>query len=481
MIKNKFTTYKLNREVLEALTKLKYLTPTEVQEKVIPLALENKNIVVKAKTGSGKTAAFAIPIVENVVWEENAPQALVLEPTRELAYQVKDEVFNIGRMKRIKVPVIFGGAPFDKQALSLKQKSHVVVGTPGRILDHLKKGTLNISKVKYFIVDEADLMLDMGFINDVKEIMGYLGDLHTTMLFSATLPDEVDKLANEYMDDAVKIMIEDDTVTQDTITQLGYEVENEEKFDLLLDVLYEQSPEYAMIFCSTREMVNVLFRQLKKEKIRCGMLHGMVDQQERLATVDDFRQGKFSILIATDVAARGIDFDTITHVINYDMPNAKETYVHRIGRTGRNGKTGTAITFVNEKEKRLKGIIEEYTNAGITMCERKSKEELEEKKKEYLKKQKQRQPLKEKKGAVFNKDIMKLSIGGGRKSKMRAVDIVGTICSIGGVTADDIGIIDIRDSLTYVEILNGKGKIVLDALQNKPIKAKIRKVRMTRN
>ncbi|MDO5519285.1 MAG: DEAD/DEAH box helicase [bacterium] len=480
MIKNEFATYKLNRDVLEALTKLKYLTPTEVQRKAIPPALDNKNIVVKSKTGSGKTAAFAIPIVENVVWEENAPQALVLEPTRELAYQVKDEVFNIGRMKRIKVPVVFGGAPFDKQALSLKQKSHVVVGTPGRVLDHLQKGTLDISQVKYFIIDEADLMLDMGFLADVKEIMSYLPEKHTTMLFSATLPDEVDNLANEYMSDPVKIMIEDETVTQDTITQLGYEVENEEKFDLLLDVLYEQSPEYCMIFCSTREMVNVLFRQLKKARIRCGMLHGMVDQMERLTTIDDFRQGKFTILIATDVAARGIDFDTITHVINYDMPNAKETYVHRIGRTGRNGKTGTAITFINDREKRLQGLIEEYTNAKITMCVPKSREELQEKKQAFLQKQKIRQPLKAKKGAVFNKDIMKLSIGGGRKSKMRAVDIVGTICSINDVAAEDIGIIDVRDSLTYVEILNGKGKIVLDALQNKPIKAKIRKVRMTR-
>ena len=294
------------------------------------------------------------------------------------------------------------------------------------------------------------------------------------------MPEEVDGLINEYMTDPVKILIESETKTEDNITQLGYFVENEDKTDLLLDILYEQAPEYCMIFCGTREMVNVLYRKLRKERIRCGMIHGTVAQEERLRTVDEFRQGKFGILIATDVAARGIDFDTITHVINYDMPFGKETYVHRIGRTGRNGKSGIAISLMNAKEEKLKNTIEEYTGAQITICERKSKEELKLNRRYYLEKQNERRPLKKKKGAVFNKEITKLSIGGGRKSKMRAVDIVGTICSIPNVVAEDIGIIDIRESLTYVEILNGKGKIVLDALQTKPIKAKIRKVRISR-
>ena len=197
MIKNEFTSYKLSKGVIDALTKLKYVTPTEVQKRAIAPALDKKDIVVKSKTGSGKTAAFAIPLIENVVWEENLPQALVLEPTRELAYQVKDEIFNIGRMKRVKVPVVFGGAPFQPQALSLKQKSHVVVGTPGRILDHLRKGTLQLQNIEYLVIDEADIMLDMGFLDDVKEIISYLPEKHTTMLFSATMPEEVDGLINE--------------------------------------------------------------------------------------------------------------------------------------------------------------------------------------------------------------------------------------------------------------------------------------------
>ena len=334
--------------------------------------------------------------------------------------------------------------------------------------------------MKYFIVDEADLMLDMGFLEDVKRIMAYLPENRTMMLFSATMGPHIDSLVKEYMKDPVEIVIESSTQTVESIEQVGYVVENEEKLDCLLDVLYQEDPENAMIFCATREMVNVLFRQLKKARIRCGMLHGLVDQDERIRTIEEYREGRFRFLIATDVAARGVDFDNITHVINYDLPMAKETYVHRIGRTGRNGKSGKAISFVQPSEERLLGIIETYTGAKVEMLERTDKESLEAKKVAFLKKQKEKQALKKKKGAVFNKEITKLSIGGGRKSKMRAGDIVGTICSIDGVEVNDIGIIDVRDSLTYVEVLNGKGKKVLDALQDKTIKGKVRKVRITR-
>ena len=480
MKENKFSAYALSNEIIEALTMLGFTEPTPIQQKAIPEALKGRDVVAKSQTGSGKTAAFAIPICELVDWEENAPQAIVLEPTRELAYQVKDELFNIGRKKRLKVPVVFGGFPFDKQALTLKQKSHVVVGTPGRILDHFGKGTLKGEKVKYFIVDEADMMLDMGFLEDVKRIMAYLPENRTMMLFSATMGPHIDSLVKEYMKDPVEIVIESSTQTVESIEQVGYVVENEEKLDCLLDVLYQEDPENAMIFCATREMVNVLFRQLKKARIRCGMLHGLVDQDERIRTIEEYREGRFRFLIATDVAARGVDFDNITHVINYDLPMAKETYVHRIGRTGRNGKSGKAISFVQPSEERLLGIIETYTGAKVEMLERTDKESLEAKKVAFLKKQKEKQALKKKKGAVFNKEITKLSIGGGRKSKMRAGDIVGTICSIDGVEVNDIGIIDVRDSLTYVEVLNGKGKKVLDALQDKTIKGKVRKVRITR-
>lgn len=482
MNQNLFERYSLSSEILEALTMLRYNTPTKVQELVIPLALEGKDIVVKSKTGSGKTAAFGVPLCELADWEENYPQAIVLEPTRELAVQVSNELFHIGRKKRLKVPAVFGGFPIDKQIRTVKQKTHIVVGTPGRTLDLIERGVLNMDKVRYLVIDEADLMLDMGFLEDVRKVLDQLPEKRVTMLFSATIDENVEKLSHDYMKKPEEIFLESSTLTVDQIEQMGYYAENEDKFSLLMDVLVEENPKSCMIFCATRDMVNVLYRQLKKAKVRCCMLHGLVDQKERLRTIEDFREGRFYYLIATEVAARGIDFEGITHVINYDFPTCKESYVHRIGRTGRNGKSGKAISFIQHEEEKMLRSVENYTNVPIQILEMAPEEnrgeEWEVKNKEFRKRQQQKMQPKAGKGAVFQKDITKMCIGGGRKSKMRAGDIVGTICSIEGVTAEDIGIIDVRESITYVEILNNKGKQVCDQLQEKTIKGKKRKVRI---
>lgn len=477
MSENKFAQFGLSEPVLDALTLLKYMEPTRVQEEVIPYALKGRDLVVKSKTGSGKTAAFAIPLCEMVEWEENHPQAIVLEPTRELAVQVRDEVFHIGRMRRLKVPAVFGGFPIDKQMQTVKQKSHIVVGTPGRTLDLVEKGALKLDKVRFLVIDEADLMLDMGFLEDVKKVIESVPEGTVMMLFSATMDENVQMLSKKYMKEPKEIVFESKTLTVEEITQEGYFVTNEEKLDLLVDVLIKENPDSCMIFCATREMVNILYHKLKKAKIRCGMLHGLVDQKERLKTIEDFREARFRYLIATDVAARGIDFDNITHVINYDFPTSKEAYVHRIGRTGRNGKSGHALSFITVEDKKMKAWVERYTKVTITMCEPPTIEELEENKKAFYNRQREKIAPKARKGAVFQKQITRLIIGGGKKSKMRAGDVVGTICSIEGVVADDIGIIDVRDSVTHVEILNNKGKMVLKELQTKTIKGKIRKVR----
>ena len=480
--KNRFAQYDLQPEILEALTMLKYTQPTPIQEGVIPKLLAGHDVVAKSKTGSGKTASFAIPLCNQVEWTENAPQALVLEPTRELAVQVKEELFSVGRKKRLKVPVVFGGMPVDKQVLSLKQKSHIVVGTPGRVLDHLRRESLNLSMVRYLVIDEADLMLDMGFLEDVKQIIESIPQKPVMMLCSATLGEHVNRLIEQYMVNPDMVVIEEETETAAGIAQVGYYVENEGKLDAMIDLLAEDIPENCMIFCGTRDMVDVLQRQMKKAGIRCGKLHGLMEQKERLQTIDEFREGRFHYLITTDVASRGIDFDNITHVVNYDFPTGRESYVHRIGRTGRNGKTGRAISLIQESEKKMQRMVEEYAGMTIPMNELPDhgSPDLEEKRKIFFRKQRERTQLKARKGAVFNKSITKLSIGGGRKSKLRPGDIVGTICSIDGVEESDIGIIDVRDSLSYVEILNGKGDPVCEALQEKTIKGKVRKVRKTR-
>lgn len=477
---SEFANYALTRETIDTLSLLDYITLTPIQEKVIPLFLEGRDVVGKSQTGSGKTAAFGIPICDRVLWEENEPQALILEPTRELAVQVKEELFQIGRQRRIKIPVVFGGMPIDKEIISLKQKSHIVVGTPGRVLDHIGKGSLVLSSIRYLVIDEADLMLDMGFLEEVEaiilEVEKAAGKVQKA-LFSATLGEHIETLAGQYMNQAVRVVIESETETAEHITQIAYEVDNEEKLPLLLNILMQENPAECMIFCETREMVNALYQQLKRKKIRCGMLHGGMEQRDRLYSIGDFRKGKFHIFITTDVAARGIDFPDISHVINYDFPTKRENYIHRIGRTGRNGRSGIAISFIGEAEKRARLEVEQFCKVEIAT--RQASEVVAAQKEKFLKRQKEKIVLKQGKGAVFEKTIARITIGGGKKSKIRPGDIVGAVCAIEGIGAEDIGIIDVRDSITYLEILNGKGAQVLTELQTRPIKGKLRKVQGT--
>ncbi|MDD3278184.1 MAG: DEAD/DEAH box helicase [Lachnospiraceae bacterium] len=480
--KTEFARFNLKEETLDTLEMLGYLQMTPIQEQVIPRILDGCDVVGKSQTGSGKTAAFGIPICDQVQWKENAPQALILEPTRELAVQVREELFQIGRKRRIKIPVVFGGMPIDKELLSLKQKSHIVVGTPGRVMDHVRRGSLELSKIHFLIIDEADLMLDMGFIDEVKEIITHVQESSAQVvraLFSATMQEHVVDLWKAYMPEAVQVTVESETETVSSIYQCAYEVENEEKFQVLMKLLQRENPADCMIFCETREMVNTLFQKLRRKGIRCGMLHGGMEQRDRLYAIGDFRQGKFHLFITTDVAARGIDFPDITHVINYDFPTKKENYVHRIGRTARNGKSGTAISLIQPEEKRAQQEAERYSGVTIKLRDKAELQVAEAQQRTFAKRQKEKVILKEGKGAVFKESITKLTIGGGKKSKMRAGDVVGTICSIDGVSADDIGIIDVRDSITYVELLNGKGARVYEILQKKPIKGKLRKIQKT--
>ena len=472
---NEFQDFGLSIEILEALNGLGYKKPTNIQQEVIPPMLAGKNIVAKAPTGSGKTAAFAIPICQNVRWEENAPQALVLEPARELAVQVSQEMFHIGRKKRLKVPAVFGGFPIDKQIRTLKQKSHIVAGPPGRVMDHIRRETLKLSNVQWLVIDEADLMLDMGFIDEVKQILSLVPADCRISLFSATLKPEIRELADGFIPEAVLVMQEAGEEQASAITEKLYFASQERKYDTFLDILMDENPQSCMIFCGTREMTNVLFQKLRRKRIFCGMLHGDMEQRERLKTVDAFRRGGFRFLIATDVAARGIDFEEISHVVNYDFPTGKETYVHRIGRTGRNGNSGTAVSLVTENDQRMLKQVETYLGRELPVTE--PPVIGDEKERAFWKFQRIKAERKPEKGEALNEGITRLSIGGGRKSKMRAGDIVGTICSIEGLEASDIGIVDIRDSISYVEILNRKGNQVLDYLQTKPMKGKVRKVR----
>lgn len=471
-----FKDYKLSNEILKSLNILNYKTPTKVQQKVIPVALENKDVLVKSQTGSGKTATFAIPLCELVDWDENKPQALILTPTRELAIQVKEDVFNIGRFKRIKVPALYGKSSFSLQAKELKQKTHIVVGTPGRTIDHIKEGNFITDNIKYLVLDEADEMLSMGFLEQVEEIISLLPKNRVTMLFSATMPDDINRLSKKYMKNHVTIEIEAKTLTVDRIQQDGYNIEETGKLNLLKDVTTIENPDSCVIFCNTQVKVESLYNELRKLKYPCDKIHGGMEQDERIKVMNNFKKGYFRYLIATDVAARGIDIDNITHVINYDVPVLRENYVHRIGRTGRAGKEGRAITFVMKSDERRMFEIYSYTGKELTMKMKPSKRLVMSLKPEFDKKLEQRQKVKEDKGANLSQEIMKIHINAGKKTKMRPVDIVGTLCSIEGMNAEDIGVISVLDISTYVEILNNKGEMVLKALQTKNIKGRPRKV-----
>jgi ATP-dependent RNA helicase DeaD len=472
MSERSFEEYNLSEEIKRALDVLKYEEPTEVQGKVIPLALNNQDLVVKSQTGSGKTASFAIPICEMIDWEEKKPQALVLTPTRELAVQVREDITNIGRFKRIKALAVYGKEPFSKQREELKQKTHVVVGTPGRVMDHIDRETLVLDEIKYLIIDEADEMLNMGFIDDVEAIIKELPRDRVTMVFSATLPKDVEALCHKYMKDPVNIEIESTGITTDTIEHRVIEVKDEEKLSLLKDVTVVENPDSCLIFCRTKEHVDTVYSELEEANYSCERLHGGLEQQDRFAVMDGFKMGNFRYLVATDVAARGIDVDNVSLVFNYDVPMEKESYVHRTGRTGRAGKQGKAITFVTPYEEKFLRAIERYVGFEIPRMDAPSKGEVAKGKAAFEEKISGRRVVRNNKTARINQGITKLHFNGGKKKKLRAVDFVGTIAKIPGVTADDIGIITVHDQMSYVDILNGKGSLVIQAMENTPVKGK---------
>jgi ATP-dependent RNA helicase DeaD len=476
MSEKSFKDYKLSQEILKALDSLGYENPTDVQSEVIPIALEKKDLVVKSQTGSGKTAAFGIPICDRIDWNENKPQALILSPTRELAVQVKEDIANIGRFKRIKAIALYGKEPFSKQTAELKQKSHVVVGTPGRVLDHIERGTLALERLEYLVIDEADHMLSMGFIEEVEAIIKKLPSDRVTMLFSATLPGDVEKLCRKYMKNPIHIEIKATGITTDKIDHSLVEVREAEKFDVLKDVIIVQNPDSCIIFCRTKEQVDKVYEQLAALDLPTAKIHGGMEQEDRFEVMNGFKRGEFRYLVATDVAARGIDIDNITHVINYDFPAEKESYVHRTGRTGRAGKVGKAITFVTPHEEKWLAEIQGYIGFDIPKMKIPSKNEVSIRKAAFEQKIKDQPSPKKAKSEQLNEEIMKLYFNGGKKKKLRAVDFVGTIARIEGVAAEDIGIITIQDIATYVEILNGKGPLVLEVMKDTTIKGKLLKV-----
>lgn len=361
-----FTSLGLSEPTLRAIGELGYEEPTPIQARTITKLMAGGDVIAQAQTGTGKTAAFALPIIEQLDPELRAPQALVMTPTRELAVQVAEAFHSYGKFhQNVAILPVYGGQPIDRQLRALRGGVNVVVGTPGRLLDHIQRGTLKLDQVRTVVLDEADEMLDMGFIEDIEAILKETPAERQTALFSATMPGPIATLAKNYMRDPERITIQTEHLTVPQIRQIYYEVGGRDKFEVLARVLDFEMPTSAIIFCRTKSEVDSLGERLIARAFPAETLHGDLSQIQRDRVMQRFRTGQVELLVATDVAARGLDIEHVSHVINYDIPIDPEVYVHRIGRTGRAGRTGSAITLVTPRERRQLRTIERLTNATI--------------------------------------------------------------------------------------------------------------------
>jgi ATP-dependent RNA helicase DeaD len=356
----------LSAPMLATLARIGYHKPSPVQAGVIPLALEEYDVIGQAKTGTGKTAAFAIPILERLEVNHREPQALILTPTRELAVQVENEFRRLAP-EAVACCCLYGGRPINKQISQLKQGCHVVVGTPGRVIDHLNRGSLNIGGLWFVVLDEADRMLDIGFRPDIERILKRCPPERQTMLLSATLPEPIRNLARLYMYRPKVINFSKDGVAAETIEQFYINVNAEMKFDVLLKLLQRENPEQAIVFCRTKLGTERLYRKLAKSNLvqAVGTLHGDMAQGARDSMMKSFRAGDVRYLVATDVVGRGIDITNISHIINFDVPELSDDYVHRVGRTGRMGKQGVAFTLVTPEQGSELSAIEKKINVQL--------------------------------------------------------------------------------------------------------------------
>jgi ATP-dependent RNA helicase DeaD len=361
----KFIELGLSEQLLKSIEEVGYEEATAIQEQTIPLVLAGNDVIGQAQTGTGKTAAFGLPTIDRIDSNLRKIQALIVAPTRELAIQIQEELWSLGRSKKLKIQAVYGGSSMERQIKAIKDGPQIVVGTPGRLLDHLRRKTLKLDDLKIMILDEADEMLNMGFLPDIKAILSSVPAERQTLLFSATMPDEIKKIGVTFMKNPTHVAVKSKQLTADLIDQYYVRVRENEKFDHLTKLIDVQKPELAIVFGRTKRRVDELIKGLQMRGYEADGLHGDMNQQQRSRVLRQFKEGKIELLIATDVAARGIDVSGVSHVYNYDIPQDPESYVHRIGRTGRAGTEGNSITFVSPNEMSYLTQIEELTKTRM--------------------------------------------------------------------------------------------------------------------
>ena len=368
-----FSEFNLSQETNQAIREAGFTKPTPIQQKALPHVLAGKDVMGQAETGTGKTIAFILPIIEKIDSQRVSPQALVLSPTRELAHQIKEQFEHFATARKLRVSLVIGGEDMSEQILDLRLGSQIVVGTPGRVIDHLQSRTLTLGWIECLVLDEADEMLDMGFIDPIRQILKMCPKERQTLLFSATLPSEVERLARTCMADPIKISTVEGLQTAAKIDQQIIEVLSENKLDKLCEILDGDDRNVYLVFCQTKREVDVVSRRLISRGYPGAALHGDYSQEHRNKVMERFRKGHIRVLVATDVASRGLDIDVVTHVVNYSVPRDPRRYVHRVGRTGRAGKSGVAITLASPEERRQLNALDQVQGTENMQIERDSR------------------------------------------------------------------------------------------------------------
>lgn len=460
MTSSKFTTLILRPELLASVAALDYDAMTAIQSQALPALLNGQDVIAQAKTGSGKTVAFGLGLLNKLNALSFRTQALVLCPTRELAEQVSTEIRRLAsRLGNIKVLTLCGGKPMGPQLASLQRHPHIVVGTPGRILKHLGKKTLRLDDVQTLVLDEADRMLDMGFHDDIMQIIAMIPGTRQTLLFSATYPDDIQKISSTVQREPVDIRMASDGDKPD-IEQVFIRVDQTQRAETLYKVIAHYRPESCLVFCNTKQQCKLLAKALRDRDLHAGALHGDLEQFERDQVLARFAGRSLSILVATDVAARGLDVKELAAVINYELSPDPEVYIHRIGRTARAGAKGLAISLFTERESHRLRNIEAYQGAAANLIDPTT--------------------LIEPPGFKHYPPMVTVFVNGGRKNKIRAGDLLGALTAGREIAGDQIGKITLFDNVAYVAVEQRVAKIALTILAEGKIKGKKFKARLLR-
>jgi len=448
----------LSEPTLQALQDVGYEQPSPIQEQAIPILLQGEDIIGQAQTGSGKTAAFGLPIIEHVDPSEPEVQALVLTPTRELCIQVTQALRSYGKRKGVDVVAVFGGAPIRSQQAQLRAGGHVVVGTVGRVLDLLSRASLHLSDCRFVVLDEADEMLDLGFLEDVEKILKLCPNGRQTALFSATMPPPIRALADHYLYHPQTVRVKAATLTVDTVEQFQVEVKTADKAEKLVEVLREERPDQAIVFTRTKIRADQLYKKLRDKGMNVKALHGDMSQGQRDGVMLSFKAGRVPILVATDVAARGLDISTVTHVVNFDVPTSPDVYVHRIGRTGRIGRSGRAVTFVEPKQKKELAAIEKHISTGLKPWEPGAKTEpakVSEKPKRH------RKPQLSRNGA---EEYRRVLAGAGRADGLEVADVIRAVTRAAGLDGEAVRDVRVLERFTLFSVPDSEAEKIVEAV-----------------